>query len=28
LIEPHDVNEYFGEPRVPQGVDLAVGKGE
>lgn len=28
LIEPHDVNTYFGEPYVLQGVNLTVGKRE
>ncbi|MFC8968455.1 hypothetical protein ACFWA4_34160 [Streptomyces sp. NPDC060011] len=28
LIELHDVTTYFGEPHVPQDVDLTVGTGE
>lgn len=28
LIELHDVNTYFGEPHVPQDVDLTVGTGK
>jgi hypothetical protein len=28
LIELHDVNRYYGELNVLQGIDLTVGKGE